>query len=298
MLVHEVRANENLQTIARQYGVTADAIMQVNVICNPNHLLLGLPLVIPQDESEIAEITPWKYGANHYYVVVPGDTLTCIANQIPRNSVEGLRKSNRLYGTNQVSPGMELILGFGGIPDIDALVDRWTFPVEECLDLIDALRIGSFERLSYSWEVVGERGVPYLLPFLQHPCESLRFGAVLSLGRIGIGIETRAGLEQATRDRDPFIAKIARLGLKRHQLIPRWTKRVHVNIFAVDLMSNPNEYSPTTLVREGTPFIVHRYNVGARPTATGTNVYDLIQLVETGEVGYLPREGLAGMYMI
>ncbi|MGM0889804.1 MAG: LysM peptidoglycan-binding domain-containing protein [Bacillota bacterium] len=128
MLVHEVRANENLQTIARHYEVTADAIMQVNVICNPNNPLKGLPLVIPQTESEISEITPWKYGADQYYVVMPGDTLTCIANQIPRNTVEGLSESNRLRDPNQITPGMELILGFGGIPDVSALVGKWTFP--------------------------------------------------------------------------------------------------------------------------------------------------------------------------
>jgi LysM repeat protein len=44
---HVVRAGENLTVIARQYGVTVEAIKQANNIPNPNRIEAGMVLTIP-----------------------------------------------------------------------------------------------------------------------------------------------------------------------------------------------------------------------------------------------------------
>lgn len=45
---HVVQRGETLFSIARQYGVSVDAIVQANNITNPNRIHAGTPLLIPQ----------------------------------------------------------------------------------------------------------------------------------------------------------------------------------------------------------------------------------------------------------
>jgi len=47
-IIHVVQAGENLGSIATQYGVTADAIIEANRITNPNVIRVGDRLIIPQ----------------------------------------------------------------------------------------------------------------------------------------------------------------------------------------------------------------------------------------------------------
>lgn len=51
-LIHQVRNGETLGTIARTYGVTLNELIAANNISNPNHILLGAPLVIPGRSTE------------------------------------------------------------------------------------------------------------------------------------------------------------------------------------------------------------------------------------------------------
>jgi LysM repeat protein len=46
--IHTIAAGETLSSIARQYGVTLDALIAANEIANPNRVLVGDQLVIPQ----------------------------------------------------------------------------------------------------------------------------------------------------------------------------------------------------------------------------------------------------------
>jgi LysM repeat protein len=45
--VHVVQTGESLLTIARRYGVTVDAIREINNITNPNQIFVGQELIIP-----------------------------------------------------------------------------------------------------------------------------------------------------------------------------------------------------------------------------------------------------------
>lgn len=45
--VHQVRRGESISSIARQYGVTVDALIQANGLSNPNYVYAGQLLIIP-----------------------------------------------------------------------------------------------------------------------------------------------------------------------------------------------------------------------------------------------------------
>ena len=47
-ITHVVQRGETLNAIARQYGVTVNAIVQANNITNPNRINVGTSLLIPQ----------------------------------------------------------------------------------------------------------------------------------------------------------------------------------------------------------------------------------------------------------
>jgi LysM repeat protein len=45
---HTVVAGESLSVIAEQYGVTVEAIVEANELANPDQIVIGQVLVIPQ----------------------------------------------------------------------------------------------------------------------------------------------------------------------------------------------------------------------------------------------------------
>ena len=47
-IIHTVAAGESLGSIAAQYGVSSDAIIEANRITNPNLIGVGDRLIIPQ----------------------------------------------------------------------------------------------------------------------------------------------------------------------------------------------------------------------------------------------------------
>ena len=69
--VHIVRRGETLQSIARLYGTTVDAIAGANGIANPNHIYVGQSLTIPG--AGVAQ------SGGQTYVVQRGDTVSSIA---------------------------------------------------------------------------------------------------------------------------------------------------------------------------------------------------------------------------
>lgn len=50
LVIHTVKQGETLNSIARDYGVTTQAIIQANNIANPNRINLGTDLIIPPAE--------------------------------------------------------------------------------------------------------------------------------------------------------------------------------------------------------------------------------------------------------
>ncbi len=107
--VHVVQAGETLYLIARQYGITVEAIVVANGIADPDQIYVGQRLAIPSDGSGSAAATFAPY------TVQPGDTLAIIAR---RNgmTVQALAQANHLVNPNLIYVGQSLLVptGTGG----------------------------------------------------------------------------------------------------------------------------------------------------------------------------------------
>lgn len=113
--VHYVQAGENLDSIAAQYGITAEALMRQNGIVNPDLIYEGQALVIPGGYSSGPAPYPQQgYGCGNSYTVAMGDTLSGIAWNFGVNPQE-LMRANNLYNENYVFAGQQLCIpGPGG----------------------------------------------------------------------------------------------------------------------------------------------------------------------------------------
>ncbi len=93
-VIHTVQAGENLYRISLKYGTTVSAIVQANNITNPNIILVGQQLVIPDasvtptptptesptpDSTPDATPTPAPSPGEVVHVVQPGENLFRIA---------------------------------------------------------------------------------------------------------------------------------------------------------------------------------------------------------------------------
>lgn len=111
---HTVQPGETLYSIARQYGVTAQAIAFANGITNPNLIFPGQVLTIPG----VAAPTPPPGktpvpGSTSTYTVVGGDTLYSIARR-SGTDIATLVALNGLANPNQIFPGQVLKLPSSG----------------------------------------------------------------------------------------------------------------------------------------------------------------------------------------
>ena len=103
---HVVQAGETLSQIAGLYGLTAESIAAKNRLDDPNAILAGQRLVLPQlDET----FTPVDGGgqAEDEYVVQEGDTLYAIAQEFGL-SVEALAEANDIEDQSQLFVGTRL----------------------------------------------------------------------------------------------------------------------------------------------------------------------------------------------
>ncbi|TXK85673.1 LysM peptidoglycan-binding domain-containing protein [Paenibacillus sp. N3.4] len=95
MQIHVVQRGENLWLISKRYGVHINRIIEVNALEDPNHLVIGLALLIPEPYLE--------------YVVRSGDTLGTIAGRYGI-SVEALARANSISDVAQLTPGQVLVI--------------------------------------------------------------------------------------------------------------------------------------------------------------------------------------------
>lgn len=96
MFIHVVRPGESMWQIANTYGVSVQAIAQVNQLPNPERLIPGQSLVIPVE--------------NIVHVVQPGESLWTIAQKYGV-SLRDLIDANNIRNADLVYPGAPL-----GIP--------------------------------------------------------------------------------------------------------------------------------------------------------------------------------------
>ncbi|HHW31271.1 MAG TPA: LysM peptidoglycan-binding domain-containing protein [Clostridiaceae bacterium] len=299
-MLYFVGNGDTLYSIARRFNVIVQDILNANVICNPNIIFPGQPLIIPESNHSNHELL--KAGGHPYYIVLPGDSLYCIAAQL-NTTVDNLIEGNDIKNPDLIYPGTELLITYD-IPVPEELFNTWKSTGDKYCGQMSSLQIhGIYYIGTFLWQALGYKGMTYLTKLLNHPCPEVRFFTVLSLGRIADGDKVIWSLTQMLKDPDESVVNIATLALKRIRLVKDIGKRVHVTIGENNrLFVNPVYTSPFVLLHEGTPVIVMKWRIpsptGEEGPVGGIQIYDYVQVLSTGQVGFLPRLGYDEIVMI
>ena len=285
--LYYVQPGDTLSAIAGRFGVTVEALTKANVICNPNLIFIDEPLVIPQPGLDLP-----KAGGGPYYVVLPGDTLYCLAQQF-NTTIRVLAANNQIANPNILFSNVEL-LTVPNIPDPEALKASWLNTAAQC-DTLNSLQIhGIYYIGSFQWAALGRTAVPYLLDFLKNPCEVVRVYASIGLGRLAVNRTVSVALRDSLNDTSR-VAAMAKLALRRIELAARGQKRIHLTTADTYLAAEPVLSSAATPLPQGTEVIVRRWNIpsptGEEMPPGGLAVWDQVQVVRTGQVGFLLRVG-------
>lgn len=292
--LYYVQPGDTLSAIAKRFGVTVGDLTAANVICNPNLIFIDELLVIPRPG-----LTLPKAGGSPYYVVLPGDTLYCLAMEFS-TTVQVLATINQLYNPNILFSGSELLIG-ADIPNPDALKVSWENAGMQC-DTLNSLQIHSIFYIgSFQWAALGRTAVPYLLDLLKNPCETVRLYAVISLGRLALNRTVKGALVSALKDTEA-VAAMAKLALRRIDLSAYGQKRIHLITADTYLTTEPFLNSAATPVPQGTEVIVRSWHIpsptGEGMAPGGLAVWDQVQVVSTGQVGFLLRVGYQEIELI
>lgn len=284
-MIYYVQRGDTLYSIAQRFNTTISAILQANVICNPNLIFVGQLLLIPE-----ADISLPKAGGTPYYIVQPGDSLWCLAQQF-NSSVHVLATINQIKNSNLVFPGTEILIG-PEVPNAKELRRTWETTAAQYCDILNPLQThGIYYIGTYQWQALGQKAIPDLLDLLKNPCTVVRYFAALSLGRIGINHTVTEALKNQLSD--PTVQGVARHAIRRIELVQNAQSRVHVITAATSLLATPNLDSPATVLPEGSEVIVWKWFVPDSTGASGPKgdiqIYDLVQVVQTGQTGFLPR---------
>jgi lipoprotein-anchoring transpeptidase ErfK/SrfK len=124
---HTVLRGENLAAIARQYGMTPEALAQLNGLANPNLIYYGQDLMVtsgvPADPTQTAPDQPTQQPladpapteialaatADSTYTVQPGDHLASIAARFGVSYL-AIAQANNLYNADHIEVGQQLII--------------------------------------------------------------------------------------------------------------------------------------------------------------------------------------------
>lgn len=166
-----VQPGDTLSSIARQHGVTVQAIAAANNLANPNFITVGQELVIPDPTSTSSPaVTPRptasgaSTGPSTTHIVQSGDSVFKIANQFGV-TVQAIVDANSLANANFIVVGQELVIpGVAGSNnnngvDNAAAVPTAT-PVPPAPTSPNLFTNGSFENGYYDHNGVQELQVP------------------------------------------------------------------------------------------------------------------------------------------
>lgn len=286
-MLYFVRRNDTLGKIAARFGTTVQSIMNANMICNPALIFIGQLLIIPERNLELP-----KSGAGPYYVVQPGDTLNCIAQQTGI-SLQTLIAINDIQNPDILYVGRELLLTPPTTDNPEQLKFAWERSPDEDCNVFGFTEHGVFYNGSFEWAAFRGEGIDYLLELLNNRCEIVRRYAVISLGRLGLNGRIRKTL--IPLQEDETIGEIVRFAIRRIDLCVMGLERIHVNITDNNLLSLPNLSSSGTRLPKGSEIVVLKWFIPS-PTAEegprgGIQVYDYVQSISTGQVGFVPRLG-------
>lgn len=106
-LRHKVRRNENLDLIAKRYGVSAKQIMSLNKL-KSTRLKAGQVLLVRADSKVKTAIAKSETTKPTQYVIRRGDTLNSIARKF-EVAIDDLQRWNNLSGTH-IIPGHKLTI--------------------------------------------------------------------------------------------------------------------------------------------------------------------------------------------
>jgi LysM repeat protein len=291
-MIYIVKTNDTLFEIAKKFGTTISSILDANIICNPDFIAEGEPLLIP-DSKSLLDIP--KAGAGPYYITRPGDTLDCIANQVGM-STEFLAKINNIQNPNCLYSGSELLTVGLYFDTPEKLKELWeTTPDDECF--INGLAdYGIYYIGSFQWIAYGEASIQPLLELLANPCEDVRIHAIMSLGRLALNGKVLQALIPFTKNND-YLSDIANIAIRRIGLRSMGLDRVHITMSDSFLSTE----SGAIEVPMGSEIVVLKWfvpNLEEEGPRGGYQVDDYVQIVKTGQIGFLPRAGDAAITFI
>lgn len=125
---YTIQAGDSLYQIARNFGITIDALIQANQISNPTLIHPGTILLIPDGSGNSAPVapppsapepvspepTPQPPTEGSTYLVKAGDSLNSIANRFGI-SVEALAYANNISNWALIYPGQVLTIPAGDV---------------------------------------------------------------------------------------------------------------------------------------------------------------------------------------
>ena len=110
-MIYVVQEGDTSSEIAKKFGVTVEALLEINAISDPARLQIDQELVIPQPQVA-ATVTSTSVSttiAPVVHVVQEGDTLSEIAKQYGV-TVEALQEANAISDPKRLQIGQELII--------------------------------------------------------------------------------------------------------------------------------------------------------------------------------------------
>lgn len=291
-MIYVVKSNDTLFKIAERFKTTVPSILDANIICNPDFIAEGEPLLIPDDISK-SDIP--KAGAGPFYITRPGDTLDCIANQVGM-STELLAIINNIQNPNVLYSGSELLITSLYYDNPEDLKKLWeTTPGDDCF-INGMADHGIYYLGSFQWLAYGEASIQPLLELLANPCEDVQLNAIISLGRLALNGKVLKALIPFTKNED-YISDFAKIAIRRIGLKSMGLDRVHITMNNSYLSTE----SDTIEVPKGSEIVVLKWfvpNLEEEGPRGGYQVYDYVQIVNTGQTGFFPRAGDAAITFI
>jgi LysM repeat protein len=105
-VIYVVRSGDTLYSIARRFGTTVQAIVQINGITNPSRIYAGQQLLIPR-EANVTPVPTVHPPSTTTYIVQAGDTLWSIARRYG-TTVQAIALLNNIPNPSLIFVGQRL----------------------------------------------------------------------------------------------------------------------------------------------------------------------------------------------
>lgn len=114
MEIYTVKAGDTISSISNQYGLTPEEILNVNIIDNPDNLVVGQDLIILTPEIR--------------HIVETGDTLNEIAN-IYNTTVNSILRNNPNLTPDNIAVGTPITISYKNVsPTRSIAINGYTYP--------------------------------------------------------------------------------------------------------------------------------------------------------------------------